>query len=109
MLTTAETFWQISKRHFRPRAVRSQSPAIPEEACSLVLNDIFQLVFIDCVLFSKQGIDLAQKIRKLVGSSLEIVMMSGIVSEESITTSAHLKLAVFFKKAYPTSEIGSHF
>lgn len=70
----------------------------PEEACSLVLNDIFQLVFIDCVLFSKQGIDLAQKIRQLVGFSLEIVMMSGIVSEDSITTSSYLKLVDFLKK-----------
>ncbi len=54
------------------------------EALSLLLTEIINIVFIDCVLLSEQGIDLVKNIRKYLGFSLDIVMMSGIVSQNSV-------------------------
>ena len=70
----------------------------PGEACQMVLNDIFHIVFIDCILLSEQGMELAGKIRQLLDSSLEIVIMSGIVSEQSISNFNELSSLDFLKK-----------
>ena len=70
----------------------------PEEACKRVLNDIYHVVFIDCILLEKLGIELAQKIRQLLGYSLEIIMMSGVISEKSITNFTELGLLDFLQK-----------
>ena len=68
------------------------------EACQMALNNVFHVVFIDCILLSQHGIDLAKKIREILGDSLEIVMMSGIIAGESITSFTDLNLFEFFKK-----------
>ena len=68
------------------------------DACQMALNNVFHVVFIDCILLSQHGIDLAKKIRELLGDSLEIVMMSGIIAGESITSFTDLNLFEFFKK-----------
>ena len=70
----------------------------PGKACQMVLNDIFHVVFIDCILLSDQGMELAKKIRQLLDSSLEIVIMSGIVSNESISNFSDLSSLDFLKK-----------
>ena len=68
------------------------------EACQMSLNHVFHVVFIDCILLSQHGIDLAKKIREILGDSLEIVMISGIVARESITSFRDLNLLDFCKK-----------
>ena len=81
------------------------STSQPGEACQMVLNDIFHIVFIDCILLSEQGIELANRIRQVLGSSLEIVMMSGIVSEESITNFSSLNICEFLKKPFSNRKL----
>ncbi len=55
------------------------------EALKILLNQPIHIAFIDCVLLSGQGIDLVQKIRKHLGFSLDIVMMSGVIHQNSIS------------------------
>ena len=81
------------------------STSHPGEVCQMVLTDIFHIVFIDCILLSEQGIELANRIRQILGSSLEIVMMSGIVSEESITNFSSLNICEFLKKPFSNRKL----
>jgi len=57
-----------------------------KQALSTCLTQNIDIVFIDCILLSEQGFVLAKKIREYLGMSLDIVMMSGILEQKSIST-----------------------
>lgn len=84
-----------------------QTTSSTKEACQMALNNVFHIVFIDCILLSQHGIELAKKIREILGNSLEIVMMSGIVSSESITSFTDLNLFGFFQKPISRMKLDS--
>ena len=74
-------------------------------ALSLLLNQIFHLVFIDCVLQSCKGTTVVQKIRELLGASVQIIMMSGIVPEKSLSRYIDVGICDFLSKPISDKEI----
>ena len=68
------------------------------EALSLLLKESIDIVFIDSVLRSEQGLRLVQQTKKYLGTSLDVVMMSGVVSEKSISSYICVNDLEFVKK-----------
>ncbi len=76
-----------------------------QEAMSILINEIFHVVFIDCVLQSGQGTDLMEKIRESLGYSVEIIMMSGVVPEKSLSRYVDIGICDFLSKPISDKEI----
>ena len=74
-------------------------------ALSLLLNEIFHIVFIDCILHSGQGTDLTQMIRSSLGHSVEIIMMSGVVAEKSLSNYIDTGTCDFLSKPISDKEL----
>ena len=79
------------------------------QALSIILNEIIHIVFIDCILFPDDGVTLLKKIREYVGDSVEIVMMSGIVSSDSIKDYTDRKVCRFLRKPLKASDMNPIF
>ena len=75
------------------------------QAISIILNEIVHLVFVDCVLLSDSGTNLVQKVREAVGQSVEIILMSGIVSSRSLEDCIHKNSCSFLKKPLSVMDI----
>ena len=71
-------------------------------ALSCLINNHYHIVFLDCVLKDKNGMELNTRIKDILGDSVEIIMMSGIVSSKSL--SAYMDLGVFDFLSKPISE-----
>ena len=82
-----------------------QSVSDIKMALSLLLNEIFHVVFIDCVLESGQGFDLVEDIRKALGHSVEIVMMSGVITGKSLSNYVDSGSCNFFPKPISDREL----
>ena len=70
-----------------------------------LINDTYHIVFLDCVLKDKSGMELSHKIREILGDSVHIIMMSGVVSAESVSTYVNLDVFDFLSKPIAESEI----
>lgn len=60
----------------------------PQAALSLCKLHTFDVAVIDCMLPQMNGVDLALKVKEILGSSLMLFMMSGIYKDRNFTISA---------------------
>ena len=74
-------------------------------ALSLLLNQVFHVVFIDCILHSLKGTELVQEIRELLGSSVQVIMMSGVIPEKSLSSYIDVGICDFLSKPISDKEI----
>lgn len=72
------------------------------EVVPTLINESFHLVFLDCVLHKEKGIEIVEKIQKVLGNSIQIVVMSGIVQEQSL--SGYICKGVFEFLSKPVSD-----
>lgn len=80
----------------------------PRAALTLLLNEVFHVVFIDCILQAGQGTDLIPEIRKLLGHSVEIIMMSGVVTGKSLSNYIDVGICDFLSKPISDKELESN-
>ena len=76
-----------------------------EESLSLLLNERFHVVFIDCMLASQDGLDVARQIRELLGNSLEIIMTSQFLSDSVLEGYEFLNVRSFLKKPLKPTKV----
>lgn len=76
-----------------------------EEALSFLVNEIFHITFVECVLRTGQGTKLACEAYKILGQSVDIFLMSGIVSEESVSGFVDKGVSGFIPKPVAEKEI----
>ena len=98
-------FLEVMKSSLESKNCLVQCATEEKKALSLLSNDIFHAVFIDCVLASGEGTKLIQDIKSAIGSSVEIIMMSGIVSEKSLSSYIDLGVCDFLSKPISDKEI----
>ena len=84
---------------------RVQCASTFEEALRLLVNEIFHIAFVECVLKSGQGTELASEGYKILGRSVEMILMSGIVSEESVSGFLDRGVSGFLSKPISEKEI----
>lgn len=76
-----------------------------QDALSTLVNEAFHVVFIDCILNSGQGVELVQDIKKMLGDSVEIIMMSGILTGKSLSNYIDLGISDFISKPISDKDI----
>ncbi|MCY4512823.1 MAG: response regulator [Bdellovibrionales bacterium] len=91
-------FLKVTKQTLENKGCIVKTAKSSIQAMSVILNEIVHLVFVDCVLLADSGTSLVQKIRDAVGQSVEIILMSGIVSSRSIDNCIQKNSCGFFKK-----------
>ena len=75
------------------------------EALSGLICNLYSVVFIDCILNTERGPDMITDIRKILGSSVQIVVISGIVPGKSLSTYMDLGVSDFLSKPISDQEI----
>ena len=80
-----KNFLALFEKALMEKGCAADAACDAEEALKLALNHIYHVVFIDCILIGRQGLDLAAQLRKALGSSVEIVIISGFISQEDIS------------------------
>ena len=75
------------------------------KALSLLIKNIYHVVFLDCVLKDKNGMEFSNQIKKVLGNSVQVIMMSGIVSSKSLSSYINLGVFDFLSKPISESEI----
>ena len=98
-------FLKVTRQFLEQNHCIVQTARDPETALSIVLNEMVHLAFIDCVLLSSDGTKLVSKIRKFLGKSVEIVLISGIVSKSSLDNCLRQNACFFLKKPLKTADI----
>lgn len=98
-------FLKVLQQNLESRDCIVQCASNRQIALTLLMNEIFHIAFIDCVLNEGQGTDLVQDIRKYLGHSVDIVMMSGIVQEKSISSYVDLDIHGFLSKPIADKDI----
>ena len=69
-----------------------------------LIYEHYHVVFLDCVLQNKNGTWLGSRIRDILGDSVQIIMMSGVVSSKSLSSYIDLGFD-FLSKPISDSEI----
>lgn len=74
---------------------------------ALLLNETFHLVFLNCIFKSQQkdGINIRSEIKKHLGESVEIVMMSSMLQESTIVSYINTRKYKFLHKSHLDSEL----
>ena len=75
------------------------------KAISLLVNQPYQLVFIDCVLYSHKGTEIVQEIREVLGNSVQIILMSGVIPEKSLSSYIDVGICDFLSKPISDKEL----
>ena len=74
-------------------------------ALSLLFKQIFHVFFVDCVLYSRKGTEIVQEVRALLGNSVQIIMMSGVIPEKSLSSHIDIGICDFLSKPISDKEI----
>ena len=98
-------FLKVMRETFKLKGCHVETASNQGEALDTLLNQVVDIVFIDCVLLSEQGMDLAQKIKEHLGASIDIVMMSGIVSQDIISNCADTNISSFLQKPISNQQV----
>ena len=91
-------FLKVTTKTLEDRGCVVKTARSSLQAASIILNEIVHLAFVDCVLLSDSGANLAKQIRNAVGQSVKIIMMSGIVSPKSLEICIKENSCSFLKK-----------
>ena len=98
-------FLEMMKRRLENKNCSVQCAPDQKRALTFLINEIFHVVFIDCILNEGQGAEFIQEIKKILGDSVEIIMMSGIVPEKSLSSYIDLGIGDFLSKPISEKEI----
>ena len=98
-------FLEIMKRSLENKNCFVKCTSDQKTALSSLINEVFHVIFIDCVLSSGQGTELISQIRDILGNSVNIIMMSGIVPEKSLSSYIDLGICDFLSKPISEKEI----
>ena len=98
-------FLKVTEKTLEDRGCFVKTAKSCSQAMSIILNEIVHLVFVDCVLLTDSGASLVQQIRDAVGQSVEIIMMSGIVSSRSLGNCIQKNSCIFLKKPLRVMDI----
>ena len=100
-------FLDVMKRTLEGKKCDVTCVSDGQMALSLLLNQVFHVAFIDCVLHSLKGTEVVQKVRELLGTSVQIIMMSGVIPEKSL--SSYIDVGCdFLSKPISDKEIETH-
>ena len=102
-----ENFLKLISKSLRDRGHFVSVAQSHREALEFLINKSYHVAFIDCILFSEEGVDLVHKIRCILGHSVEIVLMSGVLSDKNIKDIEGLNQVHFLKKPIKNKEIDS--
>ena len=102
-----ESFLKILSKSLRDRGYFVSTAKSHSEALEILINKIYHVAFIDCILFSEEGVDLAHKIHRILGYSVEIVLMSGVLSSKNIEGIEGLNQVRFLKKPIKNKDVNS--
>ena len=98
-------FLEVMKQNLKNKNCFVRCVSQKQKAMSLLINKIFHVVFIDCILHSGQGAELIQDIREILGHSVEIIMMSGVVPEKSLSRYLDIGICDFLSKPISDKEL----
>ncbi|MBC6416036.1 MAG: response regulator [Bdellovibrionales bacterium] len=76
-----------------------------DEGLSYLINQVYHVVFIDCILRNQNGMLFQTMVRDILGKSVQIIMMSGIVSSKSVSNYIDLGFFDFLLKPISYLEI----
>ena len=100
-----QRFLEVMKRSLEDKNCLVKCASNQNTALSLLVNEIFHVAFIDCVLNAGDGTALIRKTKQMIGSSVEIIMMSGIVPEKSLSRYIDLGVCNFLSKPISDKEV----
>ena len=98
-------FLELIKRNLEGKNCEVTCVSNSQIALSLLLKKIFHVVFVDCVLQSQKGTDMVQEIREILGNSVQIIMMSGVIPEKSLSSYIDVGICDFLSKPISDREI----
>ena len=98
-------FLDVMKRSLEGKGCEVTCVSDGEVALSLLIKQIFHVAFIDCILQSQKGTELVQEIRELLGNSVQIIMMSGVIPEKSLSRYIDVGICDFLSKPISDKEI----
>ena len=78
-------FLEIIKPSFESKNCLVEYTPDKQKALSLLINKIFHITFIDCILQSGQGTELIQSVKEMLGNSIKIVMISGVIPGKTLS------------------------
>lgn len=96
-------FTELIKKNCEFYGCHVQVASSFQDALPILISDTIHLAFIDCILPSEQGVEAVSKIRNYLGHSVHLVLMSGILSNSSISSLITSKKILGFLKK-PVSE-----
>ena len=98
-------FSEILKQNLENKNCFVKCVSDQQKALSLLINEVFHIAFIDCILHSGQGTNLIKDLREPLGHSVEIIMMSGVIPEKSLSSYIDLGICNFLSKPISDKEI----
>ena len=98
-------FLNLMKRNLEAKNCEVTCASDGQIAISLLMKQIFHVVFVDCVLHSYKGTDIVQEIREILGNSVQIIMMSGVIPEKSLSSYVDVGICDFLSKPISDKEI----
>ncbi len=96
---------EVMKSNLESKGCLVRCASNQKTAQSLLINEIFHIAFIDCVLDSGEGTELIRQTKKIIGSSVDIIMMSGIIPEKSLSRYIDMGICDFLSKPISDKEI----
>ena len=98
-------FLEIMKHSLQNKNCQVKCVSDQKTALSLLINEIFHVCFIDCILSSGQGTDIIQNVKNILGDSVQIIMMSGIIPGKSLSKYIDVGICDFLSKPISEKEI----
>ena len=78
-------FLQTMQKMLEGKGCAVEAVSDSDKAAALAVCQHFHIAFVDCILRSSQGTDFVRRLREYVGSSVDVVLMSGIVNKQSVS------------------------
>ena len=107
LLDDSAGFLESFKKTLESKNCEVDCVSTTKEALSRLIYDFYHIIFIDCILNTERGPDVIQSIREILGSSVQIVVMSGVVPGKSLSTYMDLGVSDFLSKPISDKEISA--
>lgn len=98
-------FLEVFKKTLENKSCEVKTASDDLTALNYLINEPYHVVFLDCVLHKMNGMELYSKIKEILGDSVQVVMISGIVSSKSLSSYVDLGVFDFLSKPISESEI----
>ena len=98
-------FLEVMKYNLKNKNCQVECVFDQKTALSALINKSFHACFIDCILSSGQGVELIQDIKNILGDSVQIIMMSGVVPGKSLSKYIDVGICDFLAKPISDKDI----